>query len=537
MPSRVSRRILAGAFGGLLVAPGLAAAADRPTAAQLDTTQQIAQSALRKVALLERSLDGLPAPDPARAGSGGIVRVTAAQLRTNQRIAQAAIRRAAAIEARLAGRPAPAARPGKGDVIRLTARQAAITRRIAVVAMRRASALAERIPYQHLAVEIELPDFVAVRSVDLHDAGHAAVGMLVGDRPAVAVRFGPLGRWTTGTLASMSGDQSVGVPPTVRVNAHGAALAVWSNGAGEFVAARRQPGGKWTRGVPVGLPRLSAVELGDDGTAWAIGDGGKVRRQADPQAAWSAPFADTLVPGNVALDGTGRAVAAWTVDTDAASASRTTQIFAATLGSTGWGTPELLAGTEAGTTAGDVAVALGENGDAGVTWGRFGPSASADGLQAASRPAGGSWGAPVDVRPRGIRGFGPSIAIGDGGAMVVAWREFAPIRALAATRPAGAASFGAPVTLLAIGTDDSEQNVETTVFATGATPTVLLKTEGHGATVNWAAAQPDGALVRVPSWAGGTDEAAAVAAGGAILAAGPAELDQRALHIESRGTD
>ena len=525
----------------LLAAPGVASAAERPTAAELEATQQIALAAIHKLEAVQDSLDDAPPPNrnlgPV-AGRGGIIRVTAAQMRTNQRIARAALRRAAAIEARLAGRPAPRVRPGTGDAIRLTAKQAKITRRIAVAAMRRANALAERVPYWHPPAELELPGFGGVRSADLHDAGHAAVGIMAGGRPAVAVRHGPLGRWRTATLATGSGGTGVVVGPIVRVNARGAALAAWSTTTGAIVAARRAPGGRWTPGAPVGLSALSALALDDDGTARAIGDGGKVRTQSDPGVPWAAPFADTLVPGAIALAVGGRAVAAWGVATEAPPATRITQIFTATLGPAGWGASDLAARTAPGTVASRVAVGLGENGDAALAWEVRGTSVPVlGGLHVASRPAGASWGAPAEVGPLGnAYPMDASVAVGASGATAVAWRNLGGYaNAWAVTRPAGAAAFGPAVALHTPRPDDSVHVARPIVHATGVQPVVLLRLDGHGLRTDWAAGEP-GALVGVPHLSSGTEQAAAVAADGAILAAGPDEIDGD-LRIESRGTD
>jgi hypothetical protein len=534
-----SRVPIALALGALLALPAAGAAAPAPvTAAQFDATQQIAQTALRKVALLEASLEGRPASDPALAGKGGIVRVTAAQLRTNQRMAQAAIRRAAALEARLAGEPAPKTAPGRRDVIRLTAKQAAITRKIAEVAMRRANALAKRVPYQHLAVELELSDRVRVRSADLNDAGHAAIGMLVGDGPAAAVRHGALGRWRTGTLASASGDRTVGFGPMVRVNGRGAALAVWSTSGGEVVAARREPGGRWSTGSSLGLDGVTALGIGDDGVAHVIGDGGPAWAQAAPGAPWAELPTGRIVPGPIALNRRGGAVAAWKVDGPGPAETRASEVLASTLGPDGWGVPEVVARTEAGAVADEIAVALGEGGEVTVAWGLYRDASPLDGgLFAVSRSAEGTWGSPVELRPRGPLVRGLSVAIGDRGATVVAWRDLDFRRAVAAFRLAGATSFESPATLLAVGPDDSAQSVEPIAHPAGDRPAVLLKTEGHAGTVNWARAGSDGPPIWAPFWSGTTDEAAAVAANGAILAAGPVFEDHETLHIESRSTD
>jgi hypothetical protein len=536
MPPRLGRRALAAAAAVLLAAPCAALAADRPTAGQLDTTQQIALAAMRKLALLQASLDGEPPPDPVNAGKGGIVRVTVSQMRINQRIAQAALRRAAAVRARSAGRPAPAVTPGRGDAIRLTTRQATITRKIAVAAMRRANALAKRIPYWHPRAELELTEILEVRTADLDPAGHAAIGMLLGKAPAAAVRVGPRGRWRVGRLAGPSGDRTVRSGPVVRVNARGAALAVWFTGAGQVVAARREPGGRWTAGAPVGLTGLSAVALGDDGTARAIGEGGKVRTQPDSAAAWSAPFADALVPGVIDLDRAGHAIAAWAVDDDAPPATRSSQIFSATLGPSGWSAPELVARTKPGTVAGQPAAALGKRGDAAVAWVLRQQASLGGGLQEAARPAGGPWGAPVDVRPRGLPPSDPSVAVGDAGTTVVSWREPGLTNVRAASRAAGATAFGPPATLFQAVPDDSVLHSHATVHATGDAPTVLLQLDRHGAQVEWEARRPGEPFIELPYWEGGSFQAAAVAAGGGILIAAKDD-DSGALRIESRSTD
>jgi hypothetical protein len=74
------------------------------SAAQLQRTQRIGQSAIRRTAALEARLDGRTLEAAPPSGTGRIT-LTPRQILINQRIAQAALRRLNLIEARLAPRP------------------------------------------------------------------------------------------------------------------------------------------------------------------------------------------------------------------------------------------------------------------------------------------------------------------------------------------------------------------------------------------------------------------------------------------------
>ena len=100
----------------------------------------------------------------------------------------------------------------------------------------------------------------------------------------------------------------------------------------------------------------------------------------------------------------------------------------------------------AGQSALEPQVAIDAAGDAVAVWDRSNGANTI--VQAAARPAGGSFGAPVDLSVAGGNALVPQVAIDPAGDAVAVWTRFngSNVIVQAAARPAGG-SFGAPVDL------------------------------------------------------------------------------------------
>jgi hypothetical protein len=105
---------------------------------------------------------------------------------------------------------------------------------------------------------------------------------------------------------------------------------------------------------------------------------------------------------------------------------------------------DLTAAGESVRTAPQVAVDRG--GDAVAVW--KGYDGADDVIETASRPAGGSWQAPVDLSAAGRNAFAPQVAFDPGGDAVAVWENETDHIGEAARRPAGG-SWQAPVDLSA----------------------------------------------------------------------------------------
>ena len=155
------------------------------------------------------------------------------------------------------------------------------------------------------------------------------------------------------------------------------------------------------------------------------------------------------------MDDAGDAVAVWT-RSDGAS-NRAEAAFRPAGGA--FGAPATL--SAAGQDAFEPQVAVGAGGDAVAVWYRF------DGtilrIQAAHRPAGGSFGAPQTISGSGGEAFGPQVAMSSSGEAIVVWTRLdgTSYRVEAAIRPPGAgSSFGTVQSLSSSGKDAFEQQVD-----------------------------------------------------------------------------
>ena len=129
----------------------------------------------------------------------------------------------------------------------------------------------------------------------------------------------------------------------------------------------------------------------------------------------SAPNRDAAGPG-VAVDAAGDVTAVWS----RYDGSNTVVQSSDRPAGGAWAPVADL--STAGRDAGESQVAVDSAGDVTAVWTRFDGSNTV--IQSSSRPAGGAWGAPVDLSKPGFDATGPRIAVDANGNAVAVWRRF-----------------------------------------------------------------------------------------------------------------
>ncbi|HET6998197.1 MAG TPA: substrate-binding domain-containing protein [Solirubrobacterales bacterium] len=274
----------------------------------------------------------------------------------------------------------------------------------------------------------------------------------------------PGGAW--GTPLDLSAVGQTSVNPQIATNADGDAVAVWGHFVGPITAselvvqgATKPAGGAWSAPFDLTAPGANAydatVAINGDGEAvaiWGRSNGSHRIVQAALMAtggAWS-PTVDLSSPGQnafapkVAFNDSGDAVVLW----QRSNGSNEIIQAASKAGGGAWGAPVNL--SVAGRTARNAEVALDPAGNAVAVWARF--DGANDIVQSASRPAGGSWSAPVDLSAPGGAAGRPQIALQGNGYALSIWSRFNGTHNIvqAASRPSGG-SWSAPVDLSAAG--------------------------------------------------------------------------------------
>ena len=215
-------------------------------------------------------------------------------------------------------------------------------------------------------------------------------------------------------------------------------------------------------------------------------------------SAWAAPAwiaqADLTATGEnasvpaVAMNGAGDAVAAWQ------RASGTGFVAQASLrdAGTNFSTP-LALGPAGFEVLGTPHAAIDGAGNAIVVWQQFDGTGTNTVVQAAIRPAGGAFGAPLALSAPGAAAVHPRVAMNAAGDAIVVWERALVVQA--AVRPAGA-GFSAPVDVSAAG-------------LMSPLPRAALDGAGN-ATVVWTQAGPAGTTVQVATRPAGGAFSAAV---------------------------
>jgi len=259
--------------------------------------------------------------------------------------------------------------------------------------------------------------------------------------------------------------------PQIALDGGGNAVAVWCRYDGTHTivqSAFRPAGGAWQ--APVALsaagrdaldPQVAFDAAGDAFAVWTRSDGTNQIAQAAVRPAggtWQAPVSlsgagqDAAYP-QIGADGTGDAVAVWT----RAGFGEESRVQAAARPAGGpWQAPVSL--SAAGQDAYDAQVAIDPHGAAVAVWDR------SDGtdqiVQVASRAAGGAWQPPLSLSASGQNAIYPQVAVDGQGTAAVVWQRFDGVNSIvqAAVRPAGGSWPSSPVDVsLADGSAEAPQ--------------------------------------------------------------------------------
>jgi hypothetical protein len=275
--------------------------------------------------------------------------------------------------------------------------------------------------------------------------------------------------WLAPQDLSASGQSAAN--PQVAFDSQGDAVAIWqrSDGANNIVqAATRPAGGAWgsaqdlsVAGQPATTPQVAVNSQGDAVATWLRSDGTNIIVQAATRPAggpWG-PAQDLSAAGNNALrpqvtvDVQGDAVAIWQRFD---GANNIVQAAARPAGGV-WSPAQDL--SLAGQDALFPQVSVDGQGTAVAIWQRF------DGanyiVQAATRPApSGVWQTAQDLSVAGRPAINPQLTVGLEGDVAAVWQRFDGAHQVvqAAIRPSGQA-WGAPLTVSAIGQDATNPQV------------------------------------------------------------------------------
>jgi hypothetical protein len=232
-------------------------------------------------------------------------------------------------------------------------------------------------------------------------------------------------------------------------------LASWSLPAPALAApAWLPPVDLSVPGQNADAPRIAVDPAGNAVAVWSRFDGTNDRVQAASKpvgGAWGAPV-DLSAPGEdaaepqVAIDPGGNVVAAWSRFN---GANEIIQAASKPAGGA-WGAPDDL--SLPGQNADEPDVALDQAGNALVVWQRSNGANSI--VQVRNRPAGGTWGAVISLSMAGEDAFGAEVAVNATGDAVAAWQRFegSDTIAQAVTMPAGA-EWGSLTSLSVVGAD------------------------------------------------------------------------------------
>jgi uncharacterized repeat protein (TIGR01451 family) len=226
---------------------------------------------------------------------------------------------------------------------------------------------------------------------------------------------------------SEPGQSASGV--AITINSSGDAVAAWSrsNGTNTIVqAARRPAGGSWSTPLDLSEPGQEALSAqvaidpsGEVVAVWVRGSGAAIVVQASAAPAggsWSTPTdlsVAALSTGvfRVVLDAEGEAIAVWRH-----SIGGFTIVQAATRPAGGsWSTPVDLSSVSQNSNLPQVAVD--PEGNAFAVWSR----SAGLGIQGARRPAGGSWSSAEDLSVAGGAATSPQISVDSAGDAVAVW--------------------------------------------------------------------------------------------------------------------
>ena len=299
------------------------------------------------------------------------------------------------------------------------------------------------------------PEGVSASSprVGLGDAGEPVAVWRGLDDASTSVHGGAfgspsLGHPSIGLLASDADVRNPFARAQIAVDARGGALAVWDRDhIGGVRSSFRPQGGRWQPAIELaahgGAAQIAVNPRGDAIAAWQGFSGVQVATRpagGDWQAAIGVSAAgDYALEPQVAIDRHNNAVVAWT-----SLFEERPKVRAATMTATGgWQSPtELTAGRAGGTPH----VAMDGEGNAFAVWKSLDGSSV---VRSSVRPAGtATWQTPVRLSAPGADASAPQVAVDAKGAAIAIWdRDNNSItRVQAARRPAGG-TWQAPVNL------------------------------------------------------------------------------------------
>ena len=326
----------------------------------------------------------------------------------------------------------------------------------------------------------------------------------------------PAGSNTWGTASDLSATGQSADSPQIAVASDGSATAVWIryDGANNIIqAATRPAGGSWSAPSDLSVTGQSAfspqIAMASDGSAtavWSRFNGAKYIIQAATRPAggsWGAPT-DLSATGqnagtpHIAIASDGSASAVWRRSN---GANYIVQAASRPAGGS-WGAATDLSAPGQNADI-DPQIAMASDGSATAVWSRSNGANSI--IQAATRPAGGSWGAPTDLSATGQSAFYPEIAVASDGSATAVWRRSNGANNIvqAATRPAGG-SWGAPTDLSAAGRNADAPQVA--VGSDGAATAVWNRSNGTNSVIQ-AATRPGGGSWGAPADVSGPGDA------------------------------
>jgi PKD repeat protein len=243
---------------------------------------------------------------------------------------------------------------------------------------------------------------------------------------------------TFGSVLTLSPAGQEAVYPQVAEDAAGEATAVWANPTAGSIEAATIAGGVPSDPVTISgaahsviFPTIAVDERGDAIAAWCSDSPQVIEAAFRPAGgsfgtpvAISASGEEVRFP-RAAIDAAGDATVAWLRSNGA------NEIVEAALRPAGgsFGAPQVL--SEGGENAQDQSVAMNAAGDTAVTWLRS--NGTDEIVQAAVRPAEGSFRAPVDVSPAEGNAQSPAVALDEHGEPTVVWSREADVQVSSAT--------------------------------------------------------------------------------------------------------
>ena len=318
----------------------------------------------------------------------------------------------------------------------------------------------------------------------------------------------PQGPWVH-PAADLSAAGQRAFRPQVTVAPDGSATAVWQrfDGSNTIVqAATRPPGGSF--GAPVDLsdsgqnaekPEVTTSPDGNTTAVWQRSDGSNTIIQAairPPNGAFGVPVDLSIAGQNagkpqVTTSPDGTTTAVWERWNGTKSV-----IQAASRGSgRPFGNPVTLSEPEPGLDAYAPQIAAGADTTAIVVWYRFFGGSKVV-VQASIRPLGEPYSDPVDISDAGQAAYGPRIAFAPDGTATAVWRRdnFGITSIQAATRPPGG-TFAAPVDVSVPGKNAYEPQV---AFTPDGTANSVWRLSSGGGSIIQSAARPPGGSFGTP---------------------------------------